>query len=105
MYKIEEFQAINYAQNYLITMHAKERLKERGLSLSDIISAVESGDIIEQYEDDFPMPSCLILGKDALGRAIHIVVSKDEFVIYVITAYIPCMERWSSDCKYRKRGK
>ena len=40
-----------------ITEHARLRLVERGITVSDIICCIASGEIIEQYEDDKPFPS------------------------------------------------
>lgn len=50
--------------------------------MDDIISAISSGEIIKEYLDDKPLPSCLILGKAVSGKTVHVVVSKDiEFNI------------------------
>ncbi|MFG6337693.1 MAG: DUF4258 domain-containing protein [Lachnospiraceae bacterium] len=32
------------------------------MSINDIIFCIHEGEIIEQYPDDYPYPSCLILG-------------------------------------------
>ena len=47
----------------LISDHAAMRCKQRGIKIKDIRNAVNNGEIIEQYPEDFPFPSCLILGK------------------------------------------
>lgn len=86
-----------------ITKHAKNRLIERGVTLDDIISSVVSGEIIKQYEDDKPFPSCLILGKDTNGNPIHIVTSTDTEYLYLITAYYPDCSEWEADLKTRRR--
>ena len=45
-----------------ISDHAVKRFRERGIKIKDVRTAVYSGEIIEQYPDDYPYPSCLILG-------------------------------------------
>lgn len=45
---------------------------ERGLSVSDVRQALESGVIIEDYPEDLPYPSRLVLGRVG-SRAIHVV--------------------------------
>ena len=75
---------------------------ERGIMVSDIISCIASGEIIEQYEDDKPFPSCLILGVSAQNKPIHVVVSEDGEFIYLITAYFPDESVWKSDYRTRK---
>lgn len=57
---------------------------------------------IKQYEDDKPLPSCLILGKDQKQRHIHVVISHDDDFIYLITAYYPDPNLWEADFKTRK---
>lgn len=64
MINIESLHKLNEAKNIAITNHAKKRLIERNISVKDILSGINSGEIIKQYEDDNPLPSCLILGKD-----------------------------------------
>ena len=37
-----------------ITQHATLRLLERGITMSDIVTVIKTGEIIRQYEDDKP---------------------------------------------------
>ena len=48
--------------------------------------AVNNGEIIEQYPEDFPFPSCLILGKTYSNQWIHLVMSDEGSMSRVITA-------------------
>lgn len=102
MFSIEEFQKMNQLDKIAITKHARERLEERRISVDDIVSCIKIGEIIKQYEDDKPLPSCLVLGKSIEGKPLHIVVSKDEEFIYLITAYYPDITQWEDDFKTRK---
>ena len=104
MLSIEESQRINRAESIVITQHSRKRMSERGIVLADVMSAIKSGEIIEQYPDDFPFPSCLILGNTNDSRPIHAVVSANEDMIYLITAYFPDAESWEADMKTRKDG-
>ena len=85
-----------------ITEHAAERSRQRGIFSRDIRNAVVTGEIIEQYPDDFPFSSCLILGKDMAGNVIHICMSEEGTASRIITAYYPDREKWSADFKTRK---
>lgn len=104
MLSIEDFRHINRAENMVITQHSRRRMAERGVALADVMSAIGNGEIIEQYPDDFPFPSCLILGKAKDSRQLHVVASVNEDLIYPITAYYPDAERWEADMKTRKDG-
>ena len=105
VYQIKEFKTLNSPENYVLTQHSMKRLRERGISIRNIVDAINNGAIIEQYVDDFPFPSCLISGKSE-SKNIHVVASIDGDMIYIITAYIPDSRRWEEDYRTRKeKGK
>ncbi len=74
---------------------------ERGILLEDVENVLNNGSIIEEYPDDYPFPSCLILG-NSNEKNLHVCASLDDGYIYIITAYIPDSTRWESDLKTRK---
>ncbi|WP_026661136.1 DUF4258 domain-containing protein [Butyrivibrio sp. AC2005] len=100
-YAIKDFKDLNVPENMVITQHSRKRFTERGISIHDVCMAIETGEIIEQYSEDFPFPSCLILGTSN-GKVIHVVASIDDGIIYIITAYIPNPEKWENDWRTRK---
>ena len=97
MYRIEQFEELNRPENMVLTQHSRKRFSERGIKIQDITNAIETGEIIE----DYPFPSCLILGKSGEVN-IHIVASINADMIYLITAYIPNPDKWEDDFKTRK---
>ena len=83
----------------LISHHARVRMFERNVSTDDLIAIISSGEIIEEYLDDEPCPSVLIMGFiDAV--AYHTVIALCSDHIRVITVYIPERDKW---IEYRKR--
>ena len=80
-------------EQYEITVHARERMAERDVSTEDLISLIINGEIIENYPDDFPYPSALILGY-ILGSAFHVVVAKGKDLVKVVTVYRADEEIW-----------
>ena len=103
MYTIEDFRKINKSENIVISLHGQLRLNERNITVDDVMNAIDNGEIIEQYPDDFPFPSCLILGLSINGVYIHIVVSMNDDKIYLITAYVPDTDKWEADMKTRRQ--
>ena len=101
MFSLENLKIWNKPERIIVTQHGRKRLEERNIKIEDICKVIEDGKIIEQYEDDYPFPSCLILGKSN-NRNLHLVVSVDEGLIYLITAYEPDPLKWESDLKTRK---
>ena len=102
MIDIDELRKINKPENLAVTENARSRLNERNITIQDVIKCIETGEIIKQYEDDKPFPSCLILGISINNRYLHIVVSMDNSFIHLITAYYPNLEQWEPDYKTRK---
>ena len=103
MITIEQLKSLNRRENIAITEYARLRLYERKISVDDIINGIKTGEIIKQYEDDKPYPSCLILGFSVQSKYIHIVVSCDTDFIYLITAYFPNSDVWENDFKTRRK--
>ena len=86
----------------IITIHAQERLRQRGIRAKDVRNCVMSGEIIEQYPDDFPFPSCLIFGYDVGGKILHVVMSDEGTESRIITAYYPDNIKFENDLKTRR---
>ena len=84
------------------TAHVLTRLQERNINPSDIKHCLGTGRIIEQYPDDYPYPSCLLLGTTEAGEALHIVCGIGEGEVWLITAYHPDPDEWESDLKTRR---
>jgi hypothetical protein len=65
---------------------------------------LEFGEVIEEYPDDKPYPSRLVMGQVGL-RPIHIVVADDNEAreTIVITVYEPDPNQWEADFKRRKK--
>jgi hypothetical protein len=77
---------------------------ERKVDTGDIRAVLESGETIENYPDDLPYPSRLILGWRG-KRPLHVVAADnaagDEVII--VTVYEPDVHQWESDFRRRKR--
>lgn len=85
-----------------LTLHLLDRLRKRNISVSDVINGIQSGEIIEQYPDDYPHPSCLVFGKSINQKALHIVCGTDGQYLWIITAYYPDIDKWENDLKTRR---
>ena len=84
--------------------HALERMLERDIYRSDVISVLENGEIIEEYSEDYPFPSVLILGYKE-KTPVHVVVGidKNNEWCYIITVYKPDKEHFEPNFKTRRQ--
>ena len=85
------------------TVHGLERLQERDIRIADIKNSIFTGEIIEEYLDDYPYPSCLIFGYSVNNKILHTVVGMGDMCIYIITAYYPDTIKFEDDLKTRRR--
>jgi hypothetical protein len=83
--------------------HAWERMESRGVSVSDVLHVLNSGEQIEPYPDDTPFPSALMLARVS-ERPLHVVAARDTAndVTYVVTAYEPDPNEWDAECRRRR---
>jgi hypothetical protein len=98
-------------------LHAVKRMFERKISEKEVRYALETGEVsqlprpegwgllgqrVEDYPDDTPYPSCLILSCYR-GRLIHVVAANNslEDEIVIITVYEPDPSEWGEECRKR----
>lgn len=79
-----------------ITDHADEEIFDDSLTYEEIYSSVIQGEVIEDYPNDKPYPSCLIMGKNFSSEPIHSVwaYNPESQWLVLITVYRPDPERW-----------
>lgn len=101
-YNMDDIRKALKKDNIQWSGHILARMQQRGIKIKDIIECLSNGDIIENYEDDYPYPSCLVLGK-AYDKSIHVVCALEGDNIWMITAYYPAESEWLDDFKTRRR--
>jgi hypothetical protein len=78
---------------------------QRTISAAEVRHVIATGETVEDYPDDTPYPSRLVLGWNG-SRPIHVVVADniDDEEKIVITVYEPDPLEWEPDFKRRKRA-
>ncbi|MCB9436790.1 MAG: DUF4258 domain-containing protein [Anaerolineales bacterium] len=78
-------------------------MTERNISVDDVAFVIENGEIIREYLDDTPYPSCLMLAwRD--DRPLHVVTAENltDSETIIITAYEPDPAIWEADFKKKR---
>jgi hypothetical protein len=89
---------------YEYSKHAVDQSILRNISVADVVEAIGSGVIIEDYPDDKYGPSCLILGFTAANRPLHIQCTTDvREILKIITLYEPDDDLWI-DLRIRRKA-
>ena len=69
-------------------VHQMSRL-DRMIAPDEVRTAINNGEVIEDYPDDLRGHSCLLLGYGTQSRPIHVVCAPKDEYLAIITAYIP----------------
>ncbi len=87
----------------VFSRHAVTRMFERSVPRTEVLDVLRAGEIIEEYADDDPFPSRLMLGLVG-NRALHVVaaVGNSSGTCYVVTAYDPDPLLWESNFRTRR---
>ena len=103
--ELEQIHNLSKAHKIQMTDHALKRANERSIDiLTDILPALKRSEIIEEYPNDYPYKSFLVIGKTSSEKYIHIVCAIGEDVVWIITEYFPNNIEWEKDFKTRKKG-
>ena len=88
---------------FIFRVHALQRMFLRDISEEDVRKVILEGEVLENYPDDEPYPSRLILGWRRQGP-VHVVIAenREERKIIVVTAYEPDADKWNKDFRRRK---
>ena len=101
----EMLEAVRSAANkrILFLPHAIRQMgrPDRLILRADIRNVIFAGEVIEDYPGDQRGHSCLLMGFDAQGRAIHVVCSPKSEYLAIITAYLPDEDEWADDLRSR----
>ena len=84
--------------------HSLERMMEREIYRENVTEVILKGEVIEDYSEDKPYPSALILGW-INKKPLHVVVAWDaeKENCNIITAYYPDLKHFRNDYKTRKK--
>jgi hypothetical protein len=90
------------ARELVFSVHALRRMSERHITVEEVEGALSAGEVIEDYPDDQPYPSRLMLGWSD-SRPIHVVIAENaaDNEIVVVTVYEPEPSQW--DASFRRR--
>lgn len=80
--------------DFRITQHAQQEMTEEGISLDEVLQAAAGGQLLENYPEHRRGACCLLYGRTANGRDLHVVCTTAQPVLIVITVYEPKPPRW-----------
>lgn len=86
--------------------HTLLRMHQRSIIADEIKSVLSEPVLVENYPDDNPLPSALILGYTFHNRPIHAVIAMEEKeapLVWLITVYEPSLDQWEKGFLKRRK--
>lgn len=81
-------------EKFRVTQHAQQEMVEEDILLSDVLEAIASGRILENYPKHKRGACCLLYGRTDGGRPLHIVCTTARSILILITVYEPKEPKW-----------
>jgi hypothetical protein len=104
-YTIGHIQQLVVVNRIKWNAHATQRMLQRTISRKQVIDTLMCGQIIEEYPEDYPYPSCLVFGFLFQSNPLHVVCSIGQESLWIITVYRPDNIKWHNDYKTRREVK
>ena len=98
---LERIRAQAIAEDIRITQHAQQEMGEEDIALDEVLEAISSGEILENYPKHRRGPCCLIYGLNRVSRPLHIVCTTTRSVLIIITVYEPKLPKWVTPTQRR----
>jgi len=89
------------AERFRVTRHAHEEMVEEDITLDQVVEAMASGEILENYPQHRRGACGLLGGRTKSGRPLHIVCTTTTPLLIIITAYEPKLPKWVSPTQRR----
>ena len=99
---LERIRAQVVAENIRITQHAQQEMAEEDISLNEVLEAISTGDILENYPQHRRGACCLLNGLTENGHPLHIVCTTARSVLIIITVYRPKPPKWVTPTQRRQ---
>jgi hypothetical protein len=90
------------AGNIRITQHAQREMVEEDITFDEVLEAIATGQILENYPEHRRGACCLLNGSTHEGRPLHIVCTTTRPVLIIITVYEPKPPKWITPTQRRQ---
>ena len=83
-----------HTEEFRVTQHAQQEMAEETITLAEVLEAIETGIILENYPQHKRGACGLITGQTAGNRHLHIVCTTTGPTLIIITVYEPKPPKW-----------
>jgi hypothetical protein len=83
-------------ENVRLTRHAHQEIAEEGIAIDEVLQALCSCEVLENYPTHPRGPCCLVGGMTGAGRQLHVVCTTAQPSLIIITVYEPKPPKWAT---------
>jgi len=98
---LEQIRAQADIENIRITQHAQQEMVEEDITLDEVLEAIATGQILENYPEHRRGACCLLNGVTKKNRPLHIVCTTVQPVLIIITVYEAKPPKWITPTQRR----
>jgi YgiT-type zinc finger domain-containing protein len=84
------------AENVYVTQHAQRAMDEEEISLDEVLEAITTAVVLEDYPNHRRGACCLLYGLTTANRALHVVCTTGRLSLIIITVYEPRPPKWQT---------
>jgi hypothetical protein len=101
---LERIRAQADVENIRITQHAQQEMVEEDIILDEVLEAIATGHVLENYPEHRRGACCLLNGLTEDGRSLHVVCTTARPTLIIITVYEPKPPKWVTPTQRRQLG-
>jgi len=98
---LAQIQAHAVTETLRVTAHAREEMRDEAITLDEVLEAMATGQILENYPTHRRGACCLLGGRTTGDRPLHIVCTSAQPVLVIITVYEPQPPKWLTPTQRR----
>lgn len=84
-----------------VTQHAQLEMDAEDITLGEVLMAISSGSVLEDYPEHKRGSCCLLYGRTFNGHHLHIVCTTALPLLLIITVYEPLPPKWINPVQRR----
>jgi hypothetical protein len=98
---LEQIRAQANTGSIRVTQHAQQEMAEEDITLDEVLEAIATGQILENYPEHRRGACCLLNGPTRKSRPLHIVCTTTLPMLIIITVYEPKPPKWKTPTQRR----
>jgi len=102
--RLAQIQVHARAETLRVTLHARDAMRDEAITLDEVLEAMTTGQILEDYPDHRRGACCLLGGQTRGGRPVHLVCTSTQPVLVLITVYEPQPPKWLTPTQRRPQA-